>query len=63
MLYDRALFERAAVDPRGPLRQAVVRRHRAEAEVVSWPEAALRDIDVAEDYERASRRQTPADRG
>ena len=30
----------------------VVRRHRHEAVAVSWPEAALQDIDVPEDYER-----------
>ena len=52
MLYDRALFsELRQMEGEGCGRQ-VVRRHRDEAISVSWPEAALRDIDVPEDYER-----------
>ena len=52
MLYDRALFsELRQMSGEGCGRQ-VVRRHRDEAIVVSWPEAALQDIDVPEDYER-----------
>ncbi len=52
MLYDRALFsELRQMKGEGCGRQ-VVRRHRDEAISVSWPEAALRDIDVPEDYER-----------
>lgn len=52
MLYDRALFsELQQMSGEGCGRQ-VVRRHRHEAVSVSWPEAALRDIDVPEDYER-----------
>ena len=52
MLYDRALFpELQQMSGEGCGRQ-VVRRHRHEAVVVSWPDAALRDIDVPEDYER-----------
>ncbi len=50
MLYQRALYpELLAMAGEGCGKQ-VVRRHRAEAAAVSWPEAALRDIDVAEDY-------------
>jgi hypothetical protein len=30
----------------------VVRRHKAEAEVLPWPASALQDLDVPEDYER-----------
>jgi molybdenum cofactor cytidylyltransferase len=52
MLYDRALFdELRAVEGPGCGKQ-VVRRHRAEAEWVAWPPEALRDVDVAEDYQR-----------
>ncbi len=52
MLYDRALFpELRKLSGQGCGRQ-VVRRHRHEAVAVSWPEAALQDIDVPEDYER-----------
>ena len=52
MLYDRALFpELQRMTGEGCGRQ-VVRRHRHEAVAVPWPEAALRDIDVPEDYER-----------
>ena len=52
MLYDRALFsELQRMEGEGCGRQ-VVRRHRDEAVAVSWPEAALQDIDVPEDYER-----------
>ena len=52
MLYDRALFpELQQMKGEGCGRQ-VVRRHRHEAVAVSWPEAALRDIDVPEDYDR-----------
>ena len=52
MLYDRALFaELRQMSGEGCGRQ-VVRRHRHEAIAISWPPAALRDIDVPEDYER-----------
>ena len=52
MLYDRALFpELRQMSGSGCGRQ-VVRRHRDEAIAVSWPEAALQDVDVPEDYER-----------
>ncbi len=52
MLYDRALFsELRQMKGEGCGRQ-VVRRHRHEAVAVSWPAAALQDIDVPEDYER-----------
>ena len=52
MLYGRALFpELRQMSGSGCGRQ-VVRRHRDEAIAVSWPEAALQDVDVPEDYER-----------
>ena len=53
MLYDRRLFGelQAMAEGSGCGRQ-VVKRHRGEAEVLSWPAAALADVDVPEDYER-----------
>lgn len=52
MLYDRSLFaELLTMTGEGCGRQ-VVRRHREEAEVLSWPASALADIDVPEDYDR-----------
>lgn len=56
MLYDRSLFpELLAMTGEGCGRQ-VVKRHRAEAEVLSWPAAALADLDVPEDYQRLKAR-------
>ena len=53
MLYDRSLFtELRAMEGEGCGKQ-VVKRHRNEAQVVSWPAAALADIDVPDDYKRA----------
>lgn len=52
MLYDRALFgELLEMTGEGCGRQ-VVKRHREEAEVLAWPESALADLDVPEDYAR-----------
>ena len=52
MLYDRTLFsELRQMTGEGCGRQ-VVKRHRHEALAVSWPPAALQDVDVPEDYER-----------
>jgi molybdenum cofactor cytidylyltransferase len=52
MLYDRSLFgELMAMTGEGCGRQ-VVKRHRDEAEVLSWPAAALADLDVPDDYAR-----------
>lgn len=52
ILYDRALFAELLSIPGERCAKQVVRRHKQEAEVVAWPEEALRDIDVALDYER-----------
>ena len=54
ILYDRALFAELLSLPGERCAKQVVRRHKQEAQVVAWPEQALRDIDVALDYERAS---------
>jgi CTP:molybdopterin cytidylyltransferase MocA len=51
-IYARSLFpELLAMTGEGCGKQ-VVRRHIHEAAIVSWPEVALADIDVPEDYER-----------
>ena len=53
MLYDRVLFDAlGAMQGEGCGRQ-VVKRHRADADVMSWPAEALADLDVPADYERA----------
>jgi molybdenum cofactor cytidylyltransferase len=52
-LYDRSLFEELLSVPDERCGKRVLRRHKHEAVVVTWPEEALKDIDVAEDYERA----------
>jgi molybdenum cofactor cytidylyltransferase len=52
MVYDQSLFaELLAMEGEGCGRQ-VVKRHKHEAEVLAWPEAALQDLDVPEDYSR-----------
>lgn len=52
MLYDRSLFnELLSMQGEGCGKQ-VVKRHRDEALVVVWPEDALTDLDVPEDYDR-----------
>lgn len=51
-LYGRVLFpELLAMGGEGCGKQ-VVRHHKHEAAVERWPEAALADVDVPEDYER-----------
>ena len=60
LLYARRLFgELLQVDRR--CGRAVARRHRAEAVVVDWPAAALRDLDVPDDYDHALQHLTGAD--
>ena len=51
-LYDRTLFpELLAMEGEGCGKQ-VVKRHRSKAAVVSWPAAALTDLDVPDDVVR-----------
>lgn len=52
MLYDRSLFGELAAMPGPGCGRQVVKRHRDEADVCTWPAAALADVDVPEDYER-----------
>jgi len=51
-LYDRSLFAELLAVPDERCGKQVVKRHLDEAVAMAWPEEALRDIDVAEDYER-----------
>ena len=53
MLYDRSLFGEIRAMDGGRCGKQVVKRHRAEAEILAWPVAALADVDVPEDYARA----------
>jgi molybdenum cofactor cytidylyltransferase len=52
MLYDRCLFAELLAMTGGGCGREVVKRHRAEAEVLAWPAAALVDLDLPEDYKR-----------
>jgi molybdenum cofactor cytidylyltransferase len=52
-LYDHSLFAELLLLPGARCDRQVVRRHRAEATVLDWPERAARDIDRAADYDRA----------
>jgi molybdenum cofactor cytidylyltransferase len=52
-LYDRSLFPELLALGEGQCGKKVVRHHAHEAAIVPSPAFALRDIDVAEDYENA----------
>jgi len=52
MLYDRSLFGEILTMTGGSCGKQVVKRHRHEAEVLSWPATALTDIDVPDDVAR-----------
>jgi molybdenum cofactor cytidylyltransferase len=52
MLYDRRLFGELTDETAEGCGKRVVRLHRAEAEVLHWPDSALADIDVPDDYAR-----------
>ncbi len=55
MLYDRSLFTELKLMTGEGCGRQVVKRHRDEAEVMSWPAAALADLDVPEDYARIAK--------
>ncbi len=52
-LYHRSLFGELTGGEGEGRGRAVVRRHAERAAFVDWPAAALADVDVAEDWERA----------
>ena len=54
MLYDRALFDEMLALPGEACGKEMVRRHGHEAETLRWPEAALADVDLPDDYRRIS---------
>jgi molybdenum cofactor cytidylyltransferase len=51
-LYDRSLFPELLTMTGEGCGKQVVRRHHQEAAIVHWPEVALSDIDVPDDYAR-----------
>ncbi len=53
MLYDRSLFRELREMKGEGCGKQVVKQHQHEALAISWPAAALTDIDVPADYERA----------
>jgi molybdenum cofactor cytidylyltransferase len=53
ILYDRTLFAELLAMKGEHCAKRIVRQHRGEASIVVWAEHALRDIDVAADYEHA----------
>ena len=55
-LYDRALFGELLEGSGEGCGKHVVKKHKHEAAVVAWPESALTDVDVPEDYQRAAAR-------
>ncbi|BDG02924.1 nucleotidyltransferase family protein [Anaeromyxobacter oryzae] len=52
ILYDRTLFDELVATKGDHCGKHVVKHHGAEAAVVTWPPAALADLDVPADYER-----------
>jgi molybdenum cofactor cytidylyltransferase len=52
MLYARPLFAELLALPGEACGKEMVRRHKHEAFVARWPEAALADVDVPDDYRR-----------
>ena len=50
-LYARALFEEVLAEPDERCGKRIARQHADEAAIAAWPEVALRDLDVAADYE------------
>jgi molybdenum cofactor cytidylyltransferase len=55
-LYARPLFAELATAEGPGCGKAVVRRHRDEAALLSWPAERLDDVDVPDDYDRAKSR-------
>jgi molybdenum cofactor cytidylyltransferase len=52
-LYSRELFAEVLAEPDERCGKRIAQRHADDAVIARWPEAALRDLDVAEDYEAA----------
>jgi molybdenum cofactor cytidylyltransferase len=58
-LYDRALFGELLASTGEGCGKHVVKQHKSEAVVVPWPETALADVDLPEDYERIAAPGSP----
>jgi molybdenum cofactor cytidylyltransferase len=56
MLYDRSLFGELRAMRGGGCGKQVVKRHRGEADVLTWPAEALTDLDVPGDFEKLTAR-------
>jgi molybdenum cofactor cytidylyltransferase len=54
LLYDRSLFDELATSEGQGCGKHVVKKHRHEAESVSWPVDALTDLDAPEDFPRVT---------
>jgi molybdenum cofactor cytidylyltransferase len=54
MLYARSLFAELLALSGEACGKEMIRRHRSDAAVMTWPEDALADIDLPEDYRRIS---------
>jgi molybdenum cofactor cytidylyltransferase len=54
LLYDRSLFGELATSEGQGCGKHVVKKHRHEAESVSWPVDALTDLDAPEDFQRVT---------
>ncbi len=57
-LFERSLFPELLASDDKSCAKPVIRRHAAEAVALEWPADALRDLDVAEDYEQIRARVT-----
>ena len=58
ILYARALFAELLALPGEACGKEMIRRHKPETAVVPWPEEALADIDLPDDYQRVRARLT-----
>lgn len=52
-LYARALFAEVLAEPDERCGKRIAKRYADEAVIAAWPETALRDLDVAADYDGA----------
>lgn len=52
-LYARPLFAEVLAEPDERCGKRIARKHAHEAVIASWPESALRDLDLEEDYDDA----------
>ena len=52
-LYARELFAEVLAEPADRCGKRIASRYGSEAQIAQWPAAALRDLDVAADYEDA----------